>query len=51
MNKYHNFVCISGGIGVTPIWSTAKEILHETKQGRVVQNLHFIWSGRDSSIV
>ncbi|KAL4441147.1 hypothetical protein ABPG74_002097 [Tetrahymena malaccensis] len=50
-DKYKNFLCISGGIGVTPIISTAKEILHQMEKGRPISNLHFIWTGRDSAIV
>ena len=44
-------MCISGGIGVTPIISTAKELLHEKKEGRPINNLTFIWTGRDKEIV
>lgn len=27
-NKYEHFLCISGGVGITPIISTAKELVH-----------------------
>ncbi|EDK31756.1 ferric reductase-like transmembrane component family protein (macronuclear) [Tetrahymena thermophila SB210] len=50
-DKYKNFLCISGGIGVTPIISTAKELLHQIEQGRPINSLYFIWTGRDSAIV
>ncbi|EAR94978.1 ferric reductase-like transmembrane component family protein (macronuclear) [Tetrahymena thermophila SB210] len=50
-DKYKHFLCISGGIGVTPIISTAKEILKQMEKGRPVNSLHFIWTGRDSAIV
>ncbi|EWS74548.1 ferric reductase-like transmembrane component family protein (macronuclear) [Tetrahymena thermophila SB210] len=50
-DKYQNFLMISGGIGVTPIISTAKELLAEIDDGRPVKNLHFIWTGRDSALV
>ncbi|KAL4489822.1 hypothetical protein ABPG72_022462 [Tetrahymena utriculariae] len=50
-DKYKHFLCISGGIGVTPIISTAKELLKQMEKGRSVNSLHFIWTGRDSAIV
>lgn len=50
-NKYKNFMCVSGGIGVTPIISTAKELLYQKTQGRPLDNLTFIWAGRDKEIV
>ncbi|KAL4441149.1 hypothetical protein ABPG74_002099 [Tetrahymena malaccensis] len=50
-DKYQNFLMISGGIGVTPIISTAKELLSEIDDGRPVKNLHFIWTGRDSALI
>lgn len=49
--KYKNFLCFAGGIGVTPIISTVKDILYESKLGRPVSNLSFIWTGRERSIV
>lgn len=50
--KYKSFLCLSGGIGVTPILSTAKELLNQQRlRERNIDNLIFIWTGRDIDIV
>ncbi|EDK31757.1 ferric reductase-like transmembrane component family protein (macronuclear) [Tetrahymena thermophila SB210] len=50
-DKYQHFLCISGGIGITPIFSLVKQLNFQVREGRLVQNIHFIWVGRDKSVI
>jgi ferredoxin-NADP reductase len=45
-------MCVSGGIGVTPNLSVARQLLHEHSKGhRKLSKLHFVWTVRDLGMV
>ncbi len=46
-NKYEAFLLISGGIGITPIQSIANTLIHESKSGRRLKKIIFVWTGKD----
>ena len=47
-HDYHLFMMISGGIGVTPLQSITSDLLSNTRDGRIIQKIMFIWSVRDA---
>jgi hypothetical protein len=50
--RYPVVVCVSGGIGVTPCLSVARQLWHEHSKGyRKLSKLHFVWTVRDLGMV
>lgn len=50
--RYPVVVCVSGGIGVTPCLSVARQLWHEYNKGqRMLSKLHFVWTVRDLGMV
>jgi len=49
--RYPVIVCVSGGIGVTPCLSIARQLWHKHGQGRKLSKLHFVWTVRDLQMV
>jgi predicted ferric reductase len=50
--RYPVVVCVSGGIGVTPCLSVARQLWHEHSKGhRKLSKLHFVWTVRDLEMV
>ena len=52
VHRYHIFLLVSGGIGVTPCQSIGKSILFQhIHQGRPLKFMNFVWTVRDMNIV
>jgi predicted ferric reductase len=50
--RYPVVVCVSGGIGVTPCLSVARQLWHEHSEGhRKLSKLQFVWTVRDLDMV
>lgn len=45
------FLLIAGGIGVTPIISTANDLIDQYIRGRDIKKIFFVWSVRDTLMV
>ena len=45
--RYKNFLLVSGGIGITPLQSVARELMSQQQRGRDVDRIWFCWSVRD----
>lgn len=45
------FLMVSGGIGVTPLQSIARELMSQKSRGRDVKKIMFIWSVRDRNML
>eukprot|EP00543_Licmophora_paradoxa_P007884 CAMPEP_0202446394 /NCGR_PEP_ID=MMETSP1360-20130828/4890_1 /ASSEMBLY_ACC=CAM_ASM_000848 /TAXON_ID=515479 /ORGANISM="Licmophora paradoxa, Strain CCMP2313" /LENGTH=560 /DNA_ID=CAMNT_0049062853 /DNA_START=124 /DNA_END=1806 /DNA_ORIENTATION=+ len=51
-DKYDSFLFVSGGIGVTPCLSIARQLIWEAKnQDRNIRYFNFVWAVRDLSLV
>eukprot|EP00656_Telonema_subtile_P033437 TRINITY_DN37060_c0_g1_i1.p1 TRINITY_DN37060_c0_g1~~TRINITY_DN37060_c0_g1_i1.p1 ORF type:complete len:211 (+),score=28.66 TRINITY_DN37060_c0_g1_i1:137-769(+) len=50
-DRYKSFLMISGGIGITPLQSTANQIQEQWSRGRPVNLVRFVWSVRDRATV
>jgi predicted ferric reductase len=46
-NRYKMVLLVSGGIGATHCSSVAKSIIHDSKIGRKLKHLRFVWAVRD----
>lgn len=49
--KYQHFLFVSGGIGITPMQSICNDILYQSRRGRDLKKLMFVWSVRDLYMV
>lgn len=45
--RYEHFLFFSGGLGVTPMLSICKALLHQHSRGRPLKKIMFIWSSRE----
>lgn len=50
-SKYKHFLFVSGGIGITPLQSICNDILYQSRRGRELKKLMFVWSVRDLFMV
>lgn len=50
--RYKSVLLISGGIGVTPMYSVGNDLLHQmTKRGRDISKLLFVWAIRSPDVL
>jgi len=49
--SYKSVLLISGGIGITPMQSICKDLLHQYMEGRPLNKVWFLWSVRDRYMV
>jgi len=51
-NRYKMVVCLSGGIGVTPMQSICHQLMHEADQGdRQLKKIWFVWASREPDVM
>ena len=46
--RYKIFLMFTGGIGITPLQSIARDLLHQSDQGRKIVKIMFVWSVRET---
>ena len=50
-SRYRMVLCVSGGIGITPMQSITNDLMHQHRQGRPLKSVYFVWSVRDKAMV
>lgn len=49
--KYTHFLLVSGGIGITPMQSICNYLIYQSRMGRDLKKVMFVWSVRDLFMV
>lgn len=50
-DRYKFILCVSGGIGITPMQSITNDLLEQHARGRPLKGISFIWSVRDRALL
>eukprot|EP00662_Eupelagonemidae_sp_cell21_P008015 gene8015-17145_t len=46
-DRYKCVLCVSGGIGITPLQSVTNDLIAQHRAGRPLRHIYFVWSVRD----